>query len=193
MSAVFGTTSRTTPRRRISAASTAPRRSARRWRPRAARPSFRCSGVHRQRALGAVALPDGDLTAEVGGRLRGAADAGGGGWTAGRRGEAGAPDDDPMPIRRRAVPGWGVRPPEEEPVGRSSPPDPVAVREPGVPSRGRSAPGRTRTCDRQIRRLLLYPLSYGGAWSGYYEAGRRPSSWRPAGGHRLCTGFHPPA
>jgi hypothetical protein len=24
------------------------------------------------------------------------------------------------------------------------------------------APGRTRTYDRQIRRLLLYPLSYGG-------------------------------
>jgi hypothetical protein len=26
-----------------------------------------------------------------------------------------------------------------------------------------SAPGRTRTYDRQIRRLLLYPLSYGGS------------------------------
>lgn len=25
-----------------------------------------------------------------------------------------------------------------------------------------STPGRTRTCDQQIRRLLLYPLSYGG-------------------------------
>ena len=27
------------------------------------------------------------------------------------------------------------------------------------------APGRTRTYDRQIRRLLLYPLSYGGPTS----------------------------
>ena len=27
---------------------------------------------------------------------------------------------------------------------------------------GGGAPGRTRTCDLEIRRLLLYPLSYGG-------------------------------
>lgn len=29
----------------------------------------------------------------------------------------------------------------------------------------KSAPGRIRTCDQEIRRLLLYPLSYGGAWN----------------------------
>ena len=34
------------------------------------------------------------------------------------------------------------------------------------------APGRTRTYDRQIRRLLLYPLSYGGLGT------RRPSAVR---------------
>ncbi len=28
---------------------------------------------------------------------------------------------------------------------------------------GDGAPGRIRTCDQEIRRLLLYPLSYGGA------------------------------
>jgi hypothetical protein len=36
--------------------------------------------------------------------------------------------------------------------------------ETGAPSQSHvlRAPGRTRTYDRQIRRLLLYPLSYGG-------------------------------
>jgi hypothetical protein len=29
-------------------------------------------------------------------------------------------------------------------------------------SSSKSAPGRIRTCDQEIRRLLLYPLSYGG-------------------------------
>ena len=36
--------------------------------------------------------------------------------------------------------------------GTAPPPCPVA-----------GAPGRTRTCDRPLRRRLLYPLSYGGS------------------------------
>ena len=31
------------------------------------------------------------------------------------------------------------------------------------------APGRTRTYDRQIRRLLLYPLSYGGRSTSFVD------------------------
>ena len=31
---------------------------------------------------------------------------------------------------------------------------------------GAGAPGRTRTCNPQLRRLMLYPLSYGRAFSG---------------------------
>ena len=44
------------------------------------------------------------------------------------------------------------------------------------------APGRNRTYDRQIRRLLLYPLSYGGR--------RTPSVW-PARDH--CSARTVPA
>ena len=32
----------------------------------------------------------------------------------------------------------------------------------GITAGQDGAPGRTRTCDLEIRRLLLYPLSYGG-------------------------------
>jgi hypothetical protein len=42
------------------------------------------------------------------------------------------------------------------------------------------APGRTRTYDRQIRRLLLYPLSYGGPTSV-------PSLVRTAGLAHYCN------
>ncbi len=35
--------------------------------------------------------------------------------------------------------------------------------EPRHADRSDGAPGRIRTCDQEIRRLLLYPLSYGGA------------------------------
>lgn len=36
--------------------------------------------------------------------------------------------------------------------------------------------GRTRTCDRQIRRLLLYPLSYEGVSPGYYADSARSAA-----------------
>ena len=48
--------------------------------------------------------------------------------------------------------------------------------------RYKSAPGRIRTCDQEIRRLLLYPLSYGGAWNIILEGSgcdaRRPTPTR---------------
>ena len=62
--------------------------------------------------------------------------------------------------------------------------------ETGAPSQSHiCAPGRNRTYDRQIRRLLLYPLSYGGReyavhWHYYSEASRitvAPRRWPPAG------------
>ena len=36
---------------------------------------------------------------------------------------------------------------------------------------GWCAPGRIRTCDQEIRRLLLYPLSYGGGRRPGYRSG----------------------
>lgn len=47
----------------------------------------------------------------------------------------------------------------------------------------KGAPGRIRTCDQEIRRLLLYPLSYGGGHSQNTAAIRafpRHGSGRPA-------------
>jgi hypothetical protein len=46
------------------------------------------------------------------------------------------------------------------------------------------APGRTRTYDRQIRRLLLYPLSYGGLGSSHVAAPARPGILSRARGRR---------
>ena len=40
------------------------------------------------------------------------------------------------------------------------------------------APGRTRTYDRQIRRLLLYPLSYGGGSRALRSSPTRRASYR---------------
>jgi hypothetical protein len=44
--------------------------------------------------------------------------------------------------------------------------------------KGFGALGRNRTCDQEIRRLLLYPLSYEGecAWVGGFSSLHRPSS-----------------
>jgi hypothetical protein len=51
------------------------------------------------------------------------------------------------------------------------------------------APGRTRTYDRQIRRLLLYPLSYGGRAtpSVTVRPARDHCSARISGGKRRRT------
>jgi hypothetical protein len=38
---------------------------------------------------------------------------------------------------------------------------PVAISEGRLPELSAGDPGRIRTCDLQLRRLLLYPLSYG--------------------------------
>ena len=84
------------------------------------------------------------------------------------------------PVARHGSNGWATRHPSP---GRGRPRDapraapralpplslrssvccllPEALRQ-GAPPRRRCAPGRTRTCDLEIRRLLLYPLSYGG-------------------------------
>lgn len=43
------------------------------------------------------------------------------------------------------------------------------------------APGRIRTCDQEIRRLLLYPLSYGGDLTIILRSGRGLSTGYPTG------------
>lgn len=55
----------------------------------------------------------------------------------------------------------------------------------------RCAPGRNRTCDRQIRRLLLYPLSYGGRFAKLTGLQGLSLRWAPRCRRRRVSRRHP--